>query len=84
MLFLMLNIIILSLTKVYAKHAKRLRATGEGVADNSDEAPGSEGTLKFYIGGEGPCVETPHYARNIWSMSISRLSVIYVLNKLFN
>ncbi|KJA25409.1 hypothetical protein HYPSUDRAFT_135068, partial [Hypholoma sublateritium FD-334 SS-4] len=47
-----------SLTKVYAKHAKRLCVTGEGVADNSDEGPGSEGTLKFYIGGEGQCVET--------------------------
>lgn len=66
MLLVLIN--VFSLTKTYAKHAKRLRATGEGVNENSDTQQ-SEETLSFYISGEGPCVETPQYARNIWGMS---------------
>ncbi len=75
-----------SLTKTYAQHAKRLRATGEGVnADDSGDGPGAGSSgehLNFYIGGEGPCVETPHHARNIWGMSIPLLTVILLLKGL--
>jgi hypothetical protein len=58
-----------SLTNCYRKHAKRLRQTGEGV-DNDDGSQGSEETLSFYIMGDGPCVETPPHAVNIWSVSL--------------
>ncbi|KAF8814097.1 hypothetical protein BYT27DRAFT_7250358 [Phlegmacium glaucopus] len=55
-----------SLKTVYKKHAKRLRQTGEGVQENEDGLQGSEETLSFYIMGDGPCVETPPHAVNIW------------------
>jgi len=42
---------------------------GEGV-DNDNGLQGSEETLSFYIMGDGPCVETPPHAVNIWSVSI--------------
>ncbi|KAF8811785.1 hypothetical protein BYT27DRAFT_7208178 [Phlegmacium glaucopus] len=55
-----------SLKTVYKKHAKRLHQTGEGVQENEDGSQGSEETLSFYIMGDGPCVETPPHAVNIW------------------
>lgn len=60
-----------SLTKTYMKYAKCLRATGEGVNhdENSQDSQQAEEALSFCIGGEGPCVETPQYACNIWSTS---------------
>jgi hypothetical protein len=56
-----------SLKNTYRKHAKRLRRTGEGVQENEDSSQGSEETHSFYIMGDGPCVETPPHAVNIWS-----------------
>ncbi|KJA17247.1 hypothetical protein HYPSUDRAFT_106891, partial [Hypholoma sublateritium FD-334 SS-4] len=53
------------LTKTYARFATRLCATGEGVTDGDSQS--TEKTLDFYISGEGPCVETPYHARNIWN-----------------
>ncbi|KAF8156110.1 hypothetical protein B0H34DRAFT_752270 [Crassisporium funariophilum] len=58
-----------SLKKLYQNKAKRLLQTGEGV-NNKDGSQGSEETLPFYIMGDGPCVETPPHAVNIWSMSL--------------
>jgi hypothetical protein len=56
-----------SLKNVYKKHAKQLYWTGEGVQGDEDASQGSEETLSFYIMGDGPCVETPLHAVNIWS-----------------
>lgn len=57
-----------SLKNVYKKHVKRLCRTGEG----------TEETLLFYIMGDGPCVETPPHAVNIWSAWLTfYLSIIW-------
>ncbi|KAF8152473.1 hypothetical protein B0H34DRAFT_663721 [Crassisporium funariophilum] len=40
--------------------------TGEGVQANEGDSQGSGETLSYYISGEGPCVETPLHAVNIW------------------
>ena len=60
-----------SLKNVYKKQVKQLHRTGEGVQENEDGSQGSEETLSFYIMGDGPCVETPQHAVNIWSALLS-------------
>ena len=55
------------LTRVYWKHADRLRQTGEGVENNdSSDQEGQERVLDFYIPGSGPTGSTPAFAVNVW------------------
>lgn len=75
-----------SLTKIYKKHAKRLQLTGEGVQGSEGDSQGGGETLSFYISGEGPCVETPLHAINIWStwtfFAYSSIHLIHYQRKL--
>ncbi|KAF9043879.1 hypothetical protein BDZ89DRAFT_943451 [Hymenopellis radicata] len=58
------------LIKEYKYHAAKLRVTGGGINDVSEEDDTSgDIVMKFYIGQDGPTDDTPEEGVNLWSMS---------------
>lgn len=60
--------ILLSLTKKYKVHARRLRTTGEGVQSDANGNVSNNEFFKCYVPADGPDTTTTPKVQCIWGM----------------